>query len=194
MRGLGLVEYRENHNHYGFRASSTTTDGWQSPVKKKMPVADSKRRLQMFFTKFRNNGGFPPPPAIPAWLRRMISRLLAIVPTLFVVGLYGMQGTGKLLIDPRGAETDLQPSFSEDVEWDSAPDYIRHFLSRHGVTSGQVDRCSALPFQGNLSALRCDHGQRHDGTSRLSPFRHLDGGGLDELRPARPGAVRPPLR
>src|SRR6266571_1993212 len=35
---------------------------------------------------------------IPAWLRRMISRLLAIVPTLFVVGLYGMQGTGKLLI------------------------------------------------------------------------------------------------
>jgi len=48
-------------------------------------------------------------------------------------------GTGKLLIDPRGAETDLQPSFSEDVEWDSAPDYIRHFLSRHGVTSGQVE-------------------------------------------------------
>ena len=48
-------------------------------------------------------------------------------------------GTGKLLIDPRGAETDLQPSFSEDVEWDSAPDYIRLFLSRHGVTSGQVE-------------------------------------------------------
>jgi hypothetical protein len=48
-------------------------------------------------------------------------------------------GTGKLLIDPRGAETDLQASFSEDVEWDSAPDYIRHFLSRHGVTSGQVE-------------------------------------------------------
>jgi hypothetical protein len=48
-------------------------------------------------------------------------------------------GTGKLLIDPRGAETDLQASFSEDVEWDSAPDYIRHFLSRHGVASGQVE-------------------------------------------------------
>ncbi len=30
-------------------------------------------------------------------------------------------GTGKLLIDPRGAETDFEPSFSEDVEWDSAP-------------------------------------------------------------------------
>ena len=35
---------------------------------------------------------------IPAWLRRMISRLLAIIPTLFVVGLYGMSGTGRLLI------------------------------------------------------------------------------------------------
>ena len=28
----------------------------------------------------------------------MISRLLAIVPTLIIVGLYGMEGTGKLLI------------------------------------------------------------------------------------------------
>ncbi|MDQ2798426.1 MAG: Nramp family divalent metal transporter, partial [Armatimonadota bacterium] len=35
---------------------------------------------------------------IAAWLRRMISRLLAVVPTLVIVGLYGMKGTGKLLI------------------------------------------------------------------------------------------------
>ncbi len=35
---------------------------------------------------------------IPAWLRRLISRLLAIIPTLIVVGLYGMEGTGKLLV------------------------------------------------------------------------------------------------
>jgi manganese transport protein len=35
---------------------------------------------------------------IPAWLRRLISRMLAIVPTLVIVGLYGMAGTGKLLI------------------------------------------------------------------------------------------------
>ncbi len=35
---------------------------------------------------------------IPAWSRRLISRLLAIIPTLIVVGLYGMAGTGKLLI------------------------------------------------------------------------------------------------
>ena len=35
---------------------------------------------------------------IPAWVRRLISRGLAIVPTLFVVGHYGMGGTGKLLV------------------------------------------------------------------------------------------------
>ena len=35
---------------------------------------------------------------LPTWARRLISRLLAIVPTLIVVGLYGMEGTGKLLI------------------------------------------------------------------------------------------------
>ena len=35
---------------------------------------------------------------IPAWVRRLISRALAIVPTLVIVGLYGMAGTGKLLI------------------------------------------------------------------------------------------------
>ena len=35
---------------------------------------------------------------MPAWVRRLISRMLAIVPTLIIVGLYGMAGTGKLLI------------------------------------------------------------------------------------------------
>jgi manganese transport protein len=35
---------------------------------------------------------------IAPWLRRLISRMLAIIPTLIIVGLYGMEGTGKLLI------------------------------------------------------------------------------------------------
>lgn len=35
---------------------------------------------------------------ISAWQRRMISRLLALIPTLFVVGHYGLSGTGRLLI------------------------------------------------------------------------------------------------
>lgn len=40
------------------------------------------------FTEFR----------IPAWLRRMISRLLAIVPSIFVVAWYGDKGIGALLL------------------------------------------------------------------------------------------------
>jgi len=40
------------------------------------------------FTEFR----------IPQWLRRMISRLLAIVPSIFVIALYGDRGIGTLLL------------------------------------------------------------------------------------------------
>ncbi|HLK56477.1 MAG TPA: Nramp family divalent metal transporter [Chthonomonadaceae bacterium] len=35
---------------------------------------------------------------IPAWLRRMISRVIAIAPAIVAVGFYGESGTGKLLI------------------------------------------------------------------------------------------------
>lgn len=44
-------------------------------------------------------------------------------------------GTGKMMVDPRGAETDLPPVFSEEYETD-VPDHLRHFLSRHAVASG----------------------------------------------------------
>jgi hypothetical protein len=44
-------------------------------------------------------------------------------------------GTGKLLVDGRGAETDLPPVLSENYA-DGVPDYLRHFLSRHGIDSG----------------------------------------------------------
>jgi manganese transport protein len=40
------------------------------------------------FTEFR----------IPSWLRRMISRMLAIVPSIFVVAWYGDRGMGALLL------------------------------------------------------------------------------------------------
>ncbi len=35
---------------------------------------------------------------IPPWLRRMITRLLAIIPAVFVAAYFGEQGTGKLLV------------------------------------------------------------------------------------------------
>jgi hypothetical protein len=44
-------------------------------------------------------------------------------------------GTGKLLVDGRSAKTDLPPSFSENYS-SHVPDYLHHFLSRHGIPSG----------------------------------------------------------
>jgi hypothetical protein len=44
-------------------------------------------------------------------------------------------GTGKMMVDPRGAETELPPVFSEEYQTD-IPDHLRHFLSRHAVPSG----------------------------------------------------------
>ena len=35
---------------------------------------------------------------LPQWLRRLVTRLLAIIPTVIVVALYGEHGTAKLLI------------------------------------------------------------------------------------------------
>ena len=35
---------------------------------------------------------------LPQWLRRLVTRLLAIIPTVFVVAIYGEHGTAKLLI------------------------------------------------------------------------------------------------
>jgi len=44
-------------------------------------------------------------------------------------------GTGKLMVDARGAKTDMPPVFSENYV-DQVPDYLRHFLSRHGISPG----------------------------------------------------------
>lgn len=44
-------------------------------------------------------------------------------------------GTGKMMVDPRGADSDLPPLFCEEYE-SNAPEHLRHFLSRHAVPSG----------------------------------------------------------
>jgi hypothetical protein len=46
-------------------------------------------------------------------------------------------GTGKVMVDARGAETDLPPVFSENYS-DQMPDYLRPFLNRHGITGFPV--------------------------------------------------------
>ena len=35
---------------------------------------------------------------MPAWLRRLITRLIAIIPAVIVTALYGERGTGQLLV------------------------------------------------------------------------------------------------
>jgi hypothetical protein len=86
-------------------------------------------------------------------------------------------GTGKLLIDPRGAQTELQPSFSEDVACDSAPDYIQHFLSRHGVRSGQAEeyciRANDCLFVTGALQDNPAIGQRNENSVRSSQARGL---------------------
>jgi len=44
-------------------------------------------------------------------------------------------GTGKVLVDPLGAQTDLPPVFSEEYAG-AVPDRLWPFLSRHGISSG----------------------------------------------------------
>src|SRR6478752_7765969 len=48
---------------------------------------------------------------LPAWLRRLITRLIAIVPAVIVVAIQGEQGAGKLLILSQGILS-LQLSFA----------------------------------------------------------------------------------
>ncbi len=44
-------------------------------------------------------------------------------------------GTGRVMIDPRGAETELRPSVDEEYSPSSGDAFTRHFLVRHGISS-----------------------------------------------------------
>ena len=48
---------------------------------------------------------------LPGWLRRLITRLIAIVPAVVVTAIYGTTGTGKLLLLSR-AVLSMQLSFA----------------------------------------------------------------------------------
>jgi len=45
-------------------------------------------------------------------------------------------GTGKMMVDARGAQSELEAVFSEEYE-SMTPDYAQHFLNRHGVSTGK---------------------------------------------------------
>jgi len=44
-------------------------------------------------------------------------------------------GTGRLMVDPRGAELEIQPSVEEEFSPSTGTGCIRHFLNRHGISS-----------------------------------------------------------
>src|SRR5713226_2745919 len=45
-------------------------------------------------------------------------------------------GTGRVMVDPRGAETKLRPSVDDEYSPSSGDAFTRHFLVRHGISSG----------------------------------------------------------
>jgi hypothetical protein len=64
--------------------------------------------------------------------------------------------TGKMMVDPRGAEIDMPPVFSEEYEA-VIPEHLSHFLSRHDIPGGPlkleeycVRRGDALFVMGTL--------------------------------------------
>jgi hypothetical protein len=44
-------------------------------------------------------------------------------------------GTGRVMVDPRGAETDLRPSVDDEYSSSTSDAFTRHFLVRHGISS-----------------------------------------------------------
>jgi hypothetical protein len=44
-------------------------------------------------------------------------------------------GTGRVMVDPRGAQTDLQPSVDDEYSSSTGDAFTRHFLVRHGISS-----------------------------------------------------------
>ncbi len=44
-------------------------------------------------------------------------------------------GTGRVLVDPRGAETELRPSVDDEYSPSSGDAFTRHFLVRHGLST-----------------------------------------------------------
>ena len=94
---------------------------------------------------------------LPAWLRRLITRLIAIVPAVIVTAMYGEHGAGTLLILSQ-VILSLQLSFAV------VP--LVHFTSERAKMGDFVNGPAA---QGG----RLGGGGGHHGSQRLAPVRDL---------------------
>jgi manganese transport protein len=71
---------------------------------------------------------------LPSWQRRLITRLIAVVPTVIVTALYGSSGTGKLLVFSQ-VILSMQLSFAVFplVRFTSDPSLMGPFVNRQSI-------------------------------------------------------------
>ena len=94
---------------------------------------------------------------LPAWLRRLITRLIAIIPAVIVTALYGEHGAGALLILSQ-VILSLQLSFAV------VPLVLVHQRAAQDGRVRQLARCSPLAWAVAAG---------HHGPQRLAAGRHV---------------------
>ena len=98
--------------------------------------------------------------------------------------------TGQVLIDPHGAELEIEPAFSESndaslLNTDSLPEHVRHFLNRRGVHR-------VADFKLEEFCIRSGDKLFVLGTLRETPvFKHQPSVEGEESPPVLPGFVSP---
>ncbi|HXY16128.1 MAG TPA: GIDE domain-containing protein [Terriglobales bacterium] len=79
-------------------------------------------------------------------------------------------GTGKLMVDARGANSELEAAFSEEYEG-GVPEYAQHFLNRHGVSHSPVRLEEYVVRPGQtlfaMGTLRENPEKKSDGSSQF---------------------------
>jgi hypothetical protein len=88
-------------------------------------------------------------------------------------------GTGRLMVDPRGAELELSPSVEEEYSPSTGTSYTRRFLNRHGISSAEP---------ANLAEYCIREGDR---LFVLATLRENPGRGACPTASSAPSAVPP---
>src|SRR5882724_4842997 len=79
-------------------------------------------------------------------------------------------GSGRLMVDPRGAELELQPSVEEDYSPSSATGFTRHFLARHGISTASPARLEEFCIREGDRLFVLATLQENPGSIPLQPF------------------------
>ena len=74
------------------------------------------------------------------------------------------------MVDPRGAELELQPSVEEDYSPSSATGFTRHFLARHGISTASPARLEEFCIREGDRLFVLATLQENPGSIPLQPF------------------------